>query len=203
MIVLGALMISSVMFAQTKEKHRHGGEARLEKFKSELSLNDAQYASIKGINKKYAEQFSQLRKDSTANKTEKHVAVKELHNKREKEINAVLTADQKTKYETLKKERNEKRKAQIKVRAEERTAQVAKELSLTDDQAAKIKDANKAFMEKAKALRESNNDKAANKEEFGKLRKEHESTIQSILTTEQFAKWKDMRKAKHGKKRRG
>jgi Spy/CpxP family protein refolding chaperone len=203
MIVLGALMISSVIFAQTKDKHRHGGEAGLEKFKKELSLNDVQYASIKGINKKYAGQFSLLRKDSVTSKTERHTAIKNLRVEKQKEITAVLTADQKMKYEKLKKERSEKRKAQIKTRDEERHAKLAKDLSLTVDQAVKVSDANKAFIEKAKALRQnSSGDKASNKEALKKLRKEHDATMQSVLTPDQFTKWKEMRKSKHGKGKR-
>lgn len=199
MMVIGALMISSVIFAQTKDKRHHDGEARLEKFKSELSLNDTQYSSIKGINKKYAEQFSKLRKDSVTSKSEKHTTIKSLREQREKEINAVLTPDQKSKLESLKKERVEKRKADKKVRADEHQAKMVKELSLSDDQAAKIKEANKSLIEKTKALRENSGDKTSDKEEMKKLRKEHEATMQSILTKDQFAKWKDMRKSEHGK----
>jgi hypothetical protein len=196
MIVLSALMmISSVMFAQQKNKAAHG--ARLEKMKSELSLNDTQYASIKGINKKYAEQISKIKKDSTSNKTEKHSAVKTLREQKAKEVNAVLTADQKTKYEKLKQERRDKRMAERTARANEHQAKLTKDLGLNDDQALKVKDANKAFIQNVKALRErSGESKVANKEEIKKLRKEHEATMKSLLTDAQFKKWKELRKVK-------
>lgn len=194
MIVLSALMmLSSLIFAQKKERHHGQREGHLEKLKTELSLTDAQYASIKGINKKYAEQFSQIRKDSVTTRKDKHTTLKGLREKRQSEINSVLSPEQKTKLETLKKQREEKRKEHQKVRAEERETQLISKLSLTDDQAAKLKAENKSFFEKAMALR-SSNDKEANKAEMKKLRKDHESSVKSILTTEQFSKWKEMRK---------
>ena len=194
MIVLIALMmLSSIIFAQKKDRHRGQREGHLEKLKTELSLSDTQYASIKGINKKYAEQFSQIRKDSVTDRNEKHLTLKALREKRQNEINSVLSGEQKTKFEKLRKERAEKRKEHQKARAEKREAQVIKDLSLTDDQAAKLKEENRFFFEKVKALR-SANDKEASKADRKKLRKDHEAAIKSILTTEQFSKWKAMRK---------
>ncbi len=202
-MLIGALVISSAIFAQKRDKHP-GAAAPMEKLRTELSLDDQQFATIKGINKKYAEQFSQLRNDSTADKGDKRVALKDLRNKRANEINAVLTPNQKTKLEKLKADRAEKRKDKVKFRNEQRQAQMAKVLSLTDDQALKVKEANKTFVEKAKVVREqSRDDKNATKEAMKNLRKEHESAMQSILTKDQFAKWKDMRKTKmQGKKGR-
>jgi Spy/CpxP family protein refolding chaperone len=194
MIVLGALMmLSSLIFAQKKERPHGQREGHLERLKTELSLSDAQYASIKGINKKYAEQFSQIRKDSVTTRKDKHTTLKGLREKRQSEINSVLSPEQKTKLETLKKQRAEKRKEHQKARAEKHGAQMINKLSLTDDQAAKLKAENKSFFEKVLALRSSNN-KEANKAEMKKLRKDHEDAVKSILTTEQFSKWKDMRK---------
>ena len=194
MFVLSALMmLSSVIFAQKKDRHRGQREGHLEKLKTELSLSDAQYASIKGINKKYAEQFSQIRSDSVTGRNEKHTTLKGLREKRQNEINSVLSAEQKTKLEKLKKERAEKRKEHQKARAEKHEAQVIKDLSLTNDQATKLKAENKSFFEKAETLR-SSHDNDVKKAEMKKLRKDHEAAVKSILTTEQFSKWKAMRK---------
>jgi hypothetical protein len=206
-VLMGAIMMmSSVIFAQTKQRHHRQGEGQGEKLKSELALNEEQDASIKGIKKKYGEQLHTLRKDSTLSRDQKHKTVQTLRGEKEKEISAVLTPDQKTKYEKFKAARVEKRNEQMKVRGEKNFVEMAKALSLTDDQTAKLKDANKSFAEKVKALRaQPGSDKTTSKEAFEKLRKEHKSAVQSILTTDQFSKWTTMRKTmkakhKHGKK---
>jgi Spy/CpxP family protein refolding chaperone len=203
-LVTAIMMISSVIFAQTKDKHQRNGARQAEKFKSELSLDATQYASIKDINKKYGAHFAKLRLDSTTGRNEKHTLIRNLRDDKEKEIVALLTADQKTKYEKLKAVRAEKRNERMQARSEKHHAQMVKELSLTNDQSVKMKNAHKAFREKAKLLREeSRSGKEANKEEFRKLRKDHVSTLQSILTPDQFSKWKAMRKSMKGKHKGG
>lgn len=206
MIVMSAvMMISSFVFAQKKDGHHRQRQGGLEKLKTELALDDQQYATIKGINQKYAEQFSQIRKDTVTSKSDRHTTLRALRDKRQTEINAVLTTQQKAKFETLKKERAEKRKATVKARGEERQAQLIKDLSLSDAQATKLKAANQAYVEKLKALR-ANTDKESTQAEIKKLRKDHQATLQSILTPEQFSKWKELRKSgkqKHKGKQKG
>ncbi|HEY0744311.1 MAG TPA: Spy/CpxP family protein refolding chaperone [Chryseosolibacter sp.] len=198
MIVLSALMImGSAVFAQTTEKQRQHGEGHLEKLKSELALTDAQYGSIKSINQKYRAEFSELRRDSLQERTQKHLALQKLRDDRKKEIDAVLSAEQKTKLEVLQKARVEQRRKIMRSRTEKRQEIMIKELSLNDDQAKKVTDANRLLIEKLSAIRE----KSGNKDELKKARQEHEATIQSILTDEQFNTWKTIRKSMKEKHR--
>ncbi len=79
----------------------------------------------------------------------------------------------------------------IEERAEMRTSKMVEELSLSTDQAAKIREANTNQAAKMKAMREKQ--KAENesfREEARTLAAETEKQYQAILTPEQFEKYK-------------
>ena len=97
-------MISSIMFAQSQMKDPAARAARQsEKMKSVLSLNEAQYASIRDINEKYADKYSALKREEIAKKN-KHAEFSTLRKDHQKEIETVLTSEQKTKWENYKAE---------------------------------------------------------------------------------------------------
>jgi hypothetical protein len=73
LMVVGAMMISTFIFAQR------------ESMKDVLALNDAQYASIKEINKKYGQKHQDLNKE------------------RQAEISKVLTPEQNSSWKAYKK----------------------------------------------------------------------------------------------------
>lgn len=79
-------------------------------------------------------------------------------------------------------------------RMKARLEQMKTDLKLTDEQAAKIKDLFKAQGEQMKAIRESGE---VNREKMKDLMKEREAKMKEILTPEQLAKLKDMRKNDH------
>jgi len=191
------MMLSTLLFAQ---HHKGGGRPhdRTETMKTELSLNDNQFAAIKGINEKYADQFASLRKDSIQTHDQKRAAGKALRQKREQEISDVLTPEQNTKWKAYKAEQKAKHKAERKEARERYQAEMKSALSLSDDQVSRMNDAGKAFHQKLrKAKKEGKTDKA----EFKKLKEEHEASVKSILTEEQYQKWISFRKDKKDKKK--
>jgi protein CpxP len=192
-LMLIMVMMSTIIFAQKKDHDpgRHAA-ARSEKMKTALSLNDTQYATIKGIDNKYAAKYSELRKDSSE-RFKKHDAAKALQAEREKEIQAVLTPEQKTKWAAYKAERIEKRKDKMKKGNEKFEARIKSELSLSDDQLAKVKIANQNFRDKLSALKNRKDADAHDKAELKKIRAEHDATIKGILSDEQFKKWTDLK----------
>lgn len=108
-MILSAIMISSIAFAQnnaenTTEKER--GAQRGEEMKSVLALNDAQYASISEINKKYKE-------ESKAKWEENRKEMKAIRDKRQAEVDKVLTPDQRSKWAGYKQGRADARKAHM------------------------------------------------------------------------------------------
>lgn len=151
LMLLGALMISTFIFAQNNAAGpRKGRVDRGETMKTVLSLDDAQYSSIKEINKKYDEQHHALRKDSTMKRDDKFEQHKKLNDQRQSEINKVLTPEQSSKWASFKKERADKRKAAFEKRVNEHDEKLRKELNLSDDQFKKLQDMHKRDHDKSR-----------------------------------------------------
>ena len=117
-----------------------------------------------------------MRRDSTQSREEKRDEMKTLRDKREKEINAVLTPEQNAKWKAHKEARVAQQKARMKKVAEGRDAKMKAELSLTDEQANKLKAAQKEHADKV-----------------AKLKVEHDAKVKTILTDEQYKKLKAKR----------
>jgi Spy/CpxP family protein refolding chaperone len=189
-MIVVAMLMSTALFAQG---HRHGGQHRGEhhadKMKSTLGLTDEQYAKVKSIDEKYAAKFSGLRRDSTQ-KNENREAMKSLRTERENEIASVLTPEQKAKWtahrEVQKKKHIEKRKDH-----EAKVSEMKAALALTPEQETKMNTTNEKFKGKLKTWR--NAERRENRSELQELRREHEAEVKTILTPEQFEKWKTMR----------
>lgn len=118
LMLVGAMMISTFIFAQdVTAPQRHRGN-RGETMKTVLALDDKQMGSIEEINKKYHEKGQEQRKG--------------LNDQRQAEINKVLTPEQSKKWADYKKERANKF-------ATARDQKLKKDLSLSDDQLTKLK----------------------------------------------------------------
>ena len=118
LMLLSAMMISTIMFAQNDAAPQRQRGDRGGSMKSVLSLDDKQMSSIDEINKKYYEKGKEQRKG--------------LNEQRQAEINKVLTPEQSKKWADYKKERTEKF-------AKMRDEKLKKDLSLSDDQLTKLK----------------------------------------------------------------
>lgn len=132
---------------------------------------------------------------------DKHKTGQSLRKQREEEIKSILTPEQNEKWSNYKSERAARAKEKRTEALEKREAYWKKELSLTDEQVTKMKEAHKDFRTKMEQMRK---DDKADKESFKKLKDEHESTIRSILSQEQYQKWMDQKKEfkKKGKNRK-
>jgi protein CpxP len=192
-LMLIMVMMSSIIFAQQKNHDRgQHAAAQGEKMKAALSLNDTQYATIKGIDSKYAARYAELRKNSI-DTNKKYADAKTLYAEKEKEIQAVLTPEQQTKWAAYKAERTEKRKEKMKKGMERFEARMKSEISLSDDQLAKVKNANQNFRDKLSALKNQKDGEMGDKAELDKLKAEHNAAIKGILSEEQFKKWTDVK----------
>ena len=110
------LVFASASFAQTqpaKGKAKPSPEmkaqkkAEREEFGKELGLNKDQEQKLKEINQRYRTEMQALRStDQTARKAE----MKKLHDAKQAEIKAVLSADQYAKWEAKKAEHKDDRK---------------------------------------------------------------------------------------------
>jgi hypothetical protein len=85
-------------------------------------------------------------------------------------------------------------------RVERATAQMTKQLSLSDAQVAKVKAVNVKYAEKVKALRENTQDRTQLRPEMQKLRKAQEAEIGQYLTKEQADKWATIKAEREGRR---
>ena len=86
-------------------------------------------------------------------------------------------------------------------RADRMTQQMTQQLSLSEEQAAKIKVVNEKYAEQMKALRENTEDRTQLRPEMQKIRQAQEAEIATYLTAEQTEKWskiKAQRKEQYG-----
>lgn len=194
------MMVTTIIFAQNLVKDPNEFAVRqTERMKTVLSLDDKQYASIKGINEKYAVKQSELRKDSERVKNEKHSAMSEIKREKENEVKTVLTPEQQKTWEEHKSAQAEKRKQHRGKVSERHGSRMKTALSLSDEQSEKIAQLNAEFKAKAEALKKETGDgKEFDKEGFKKLRAEREASMKQILTEEQYKKWSEMKSEKKG-----
>lgn len=80
-------------------------------------------------------------------------------------------------------------------RAEQQTAMMTEKLSLSEAQAAKIKEINLKYAEKSKVLRETNTsgDWTAMRDQMTALRTEQDAELKTMLTSDQWATWEKVR----------
>jgi Spy/CpxP family protein refolding chaperone len=186
--------VSTIIFAQREHRgHRDPHEMaqrQTDNLKNALALNDQQYAAVKGINDRYADQFMQMRRDSATVRSNKRTAMQNLIQQKQKEINAVLTPDQQTKYKDYQADIQAKRSINHSGITDKHRDDLKKTLSLTDDQQTKMDAANKSFMEN---IRKVKADSAQSKDDarikMNALRSDHDAAVKNILTPDQFEKW--------------
>ena len=193
-VLLGLLMVSTIIFAQRKGDPMDRAARQADKMKTELSLDDAQYKSVKAINEDFANRQLKLRGDSTLSKQEKQKMAWALRDEKNAAIAKVLT-DQKSKWKSYRASQAEKHKAGMAKYRGEHAQRMQESLSLSDEQTSKIKSIDKEFGDRFRALR---SDSTLAREDLQKLakqlREEYRSKTKFVLTEELFKKW-EMQKA--------
>lgn len=171
-MMLVAVTIAAAGFGQHRHGHFYRQSNRGPGIKETLGLDSAQYASIKDINKKYHQKARTVRFDTSQSIDAKRKNLKSLHDAKQKEISGVLTPDQEKKWETVKKERRERRQEAREAFKQAREDRIKSNLSINDEQLEKMR--------------------KARKESFDQAQKEYEKKLKSILSDDQFKKWKEM-----------
>lgn len=195
-----AMMIGTIVLAQNGNPGMRYAD-RAEHMKTVLSLDDKQYATIKEIHQKYDQRRTAIKSQTPAGDTN-YEAMRSLRDEKRKEVAAVLTPEQKTKWETYRKENAEKRKALGKNYGSERAESMKTELGLSDEQVKKMQDVHTSFRSEIQKLNIEKSDRK-NNEAFQKAKADHAAAIRSILTTEQYQKWVEMRGEMKGRGKHG
>jgi periplasmic protein CpxP/Spy len=97
---------------------QHGGrgsgqreEHQLEFLTKKLNLTPDQVSQVKAIDDDTRKQMMALRDDTSTPKADKHAKMMDIHKASQDKIRAVLTDDQKTKYDALQAEMRERRES--------------------------------------------------------------------------------------------
>ncbi len=108
--VLFAVLIFFFLLGQTiMAQPPADTDKRLEHLKDRLALNDDQTAQIRDILERADAERDRLRELNEQNREKTRSAMQDLRDETDQQIDSVLTADQKTEYEKMKKELREKR----------------------------------------------------------------------------------------------
>jgi Spy/CpxP family protein refolding chaperone len=201
MIFFGLMIASTVMFAQRKVDPMERAAKQAEHMKKELGLDEVQYKAVKAINEEHAGKVMKLFGDSTISQEAKHQQMKTLRNEKETALRKVLTEEQHKKRLANQSDHHRKHGAKMAKHRGNYAGRMQKELSLTDEQNAKMKAINREFGQKFRALRnDSTLSKEDNQTKMKQLKVEYQEKMKSVLTEEQFEKWEQL-KSEHRRRR--
>jgi len=102
-------------FAQKKTNEERAKQLT-DKMKTELKLNDAQYQKVYTANLDFINKTSKAREEQQANRAEKMKTMKSYGDERDTALKGVLSEQQFTSYQEMKKERKEEMKEKMKKR---------------------------------------------------------------------------------------
>jgi Spy/CpxP family protein refolding chaperone len=119
------VLISMTSFAQDADnKNRRargeGREEQIEKWKTELNLSEEQVAKIQAANKKRKEQMDKLREERKSERKENIEKVKSINDEFDKDMKAILTPEQYTKFDEIRDDKREQVKEKMKERRKDK-----------------------------------------------------------------------------------
>lgn len=181
----------------------------------QLNLSADQKTRIKSINESYHKQMTDLKSQSNITVADAKARREALQKQHVADIQAVLTAEQRAKFESQKKDwdakgkkgdfkkgegfRNDstgvgKRGEHQGMRDEKGFAKMQQELNLSTDQQAKMAQLREEFKTKSENIRSNSSlSQDQKKEQFKSLAQEQKQKMKSILTKEQIEKLESAR----------
>jgi hypothetical protein len=199
LLVVVGIMFSGIILAQRADHRQRNAdeiaERQTEKMKTELALSEQQSASVRRINLKYADLMSKLRSDTSLIREDRHSKIKTLQAQKKSELDAVLSAEQSEKWEEYRKSAGKGKRGFDGKKRSPRGVDMKQSLSLSDDQSSRMEAAQRSFKDQLHAIhadKQLSDDQR--KEKARAARARHEKEVQSILSGEQFDKWKALKK---------
>lgn len=198
-LAAGAFVMTMVGMVGAVSAEGKKGE-RLEELKAELNLTPAQEKAFKAIHEDKRTKFKEIKK-SDLPREEKRAKMKELRANTRAELAKTLNAGQLAKLDA----KMEKRKAKYKGKRGKgvQLEKLADKLELTSAQRASVK----TILEDAKAERElileaNDSDRRQARPELKAHREEVKGKIRAVLSSEQAAKFDEMKAKRKGKGKR-
>ncbi|MBX2931730.1 MAG: hypothetical protein KF781_07290 [Chitinophagaceae bacterium] len=204
LVMLGTSLlfsVSKINAQETQRTKRMQGfqQGRMERMKNgnefgkNLNLTDEQKAKAREINKDYQSKINALKSNDKLTMGEFKKQEATLKKERNDKLFAILTPEQ--------KEKAEKFKNNVQEGKGQKAEQMKKELNLTDEQAAKIKDINATYATKIKAIRDNSSlSKEEKKQQLSALMKERKNAVDKVLTQEQIKKRDELLKERKSKR---
>jgi len=205
--------------AQTTTKEKHKGHKQEQKMAyDKLNLSADQQARMKVVRENFKKQAEELRKQDNLTVAEMKKRREALHKEHKANVEAILTADQKAQIAKMRsegKQGNNMGKREFKGNRDTLTragkpiqgrsakkggSELGKELNLTTDQQAKMKEIRKEYKNKLESVR---NDDALTQEQkktrIKELMKQQQEQVKMILTQEQIEKMESLKKERPAK----
>ncbi len=198
-IMLTALAFTLAVFsadAQVERKMKHHKQHQRHDAMKQLNLSEDQKKQAGAIKKEYKVRMQELNKNEGITVKESRDRKEALRKEQKTRIQGLLTSEQKNKLAQIKADKKVRNEAHFTKRMDK----MKSNLQLTDDQVAKLKAGHEASKNRLKSIKENQGlDRVQRKEQLMALKNERKTQMESILTTEQKEKMKEMRKKRPGK----
>lgn len=212
-IVTGIIVISTLSFSAHAQVQRNTNDSnkmnQLAKkgdkdwLKDRLNLTSSQKEQMKAINEAFREKLQAVIRNESLTHEQRRAQREALNEEKNNKILAILTSEQKKIF--MENRKNPGMDGSWdKPKGEGGMEQMRSALGLTEEQVAKIKTSNGAYLQKERAIYDNQSLTADEKDkQLDNLKKEREQAFRSYLTKEQAAKleamkgngdWKEKRK---------
>lgn len=193
LILLMALSVSAQKMKEGKRKHK--GSDHREAAMKDLNLTEDQQANMKSVQADYRNKMNELNKNESITVGEMRAKKASINKERQSAVNNILTSEQQSKmHAKMKKgQKGPGHKGDVASNGD----RLKKELALTADQEARMKNLNENHRKQIQELKNNNSlDADAKKQQMLSIRKKHSEDMKSILTPEQAKKMKKLRSGK-------
>ncbi len=159
----------------------------------ELNLSIVQKEQLKALNKSYKKQLITLKQNEDITVRESRDRKTTLQKEKKEKVMDLLSADQKNILVQAKKLQQAKREMKIAKKLDKMKAN----LTLSDEQVAKIKSTKQSTNAEVNAVKENNQLSHIQKlQRLKALKKQNKKVFRNILTPEQFSKMKEIKRLK-------
>ena len=190
------ILIGFSSIAQSADSTRHHKEFRKmeRKDSKKLNLTEDQKAQIKKLNETFRQQMQDLSKNTNVSADElndKHDALIKDHKEK---INAILTPEQRKQAADMKQQYGQGKDHD---KRGQRFEEMTKDLNLTPEQSAKMKDLNETLRTDIQSIRQNTSlNQDERKDQMKNLMKKHKEDMEALLTNEQKEQLKNNLKNK-------
>jgi Spy/CpxP family protein refolding chaperone len=197
LLAIAGLIFSAKAQEASKMKGFHHRHVQHEMMMKELNLTATQQDQLKANRDSYREQWKALNNNEAITVKESRDKKEALRKEQREKMMSILTPEQKTTMQQIKKDREAKHQAM----AAKQLDKIKSTLNLSDDQVAKIKAGTLDIHAKAKVIRENDQlTRVEKKEQLIALKQQTKDNLKSVLTPEQITKLDEIKKIRMEKR---